>query len=71
MSVTQKLVALGIERDIAEKLTANGIMTPRAIREMSKTRLKVTAKLTEAEAVAVKARFEHKAEEKKEEKQTE
>lgn len=71
MSATQKLIALGIDRETAEKLTAHGVMTPRAIREMPKSKLKSNAKLTEAEAVAVKAKFERVVKEVKEVKEAE
>ena len=57
MSATQKLVKKGVDREIAQKLTSNNLLTPRAIRKATATKLKAVTGLNTAGVNALKAKF--------------
>ena len=57
MSATQKLVKKGIDREVAQKLTSNNLLTPRAIRKATVSKLREITGLSAAGANALKAKF--------------
>lgn len=57
MSATQKLVKLGVDREVAEKLTSNNILTPAAIRKASISELRSVTGLDNSAANELKNKF--------------
>lgn len=58
MSVTQKLVKKGVDREVAEKLASNNLLTPRAIRNASVAELRRVTGLSQSAANALKNKFD-------------
>lgn len=60
MSATQKLVQLGVEREVAEKLVSQNLTTPAAIRKATQAELKDVTGLSTEKAKALKDKFDRK-----------
>jgi len=56
MSAIQKFTTIGLDKDVAETLVANGVTTPKQIKAMSKADLKKFG-LSDKKADDLKKRF--------------